>query len=357
MTTPRRPTLQTVADAVGVSRTTVSNAYNRPAELGAELRRRILATAEELGYPGPDPAARRLRTGTTETIGVVFTQSVTAALFDPTAVVLMRGIAAACETTALSLTLLPGDEDGGPDLVGRAAVDGFIVYSVPSTNRTVEAVRARHLPTVTVDEPRFDEPGVGYVGVADREGARSAAEHLLGLGHRDIVLLSGPSGGGAGFVEGGTMSDVSRVVRDRLDGFHTAFDAYHVAWAGVRRFVAEGNTPAAARRAAAQVLTASRLPTAVLALNDQLALAVIEEAAHRSIEVPHALSVVGFDDVPRASVVTPGLTTVRQPLFEKGRLALRMLRDDSLGAVVLPTELVVRGSTAPAVDSVEISQA
>ena len=184
----KRPTLQTIADEVGVSRTTVSNAYNRPEELTDELRLQILEVAARLGYPGPDPAARRLRMGRTSTVGVVFTKHVAEALFDPTAVVLMRGIATACETTSLALTLLPGDGPNAEELIRNAAVDGFIVYSVPATAPGIEAVRRRRLPTVTVDEPRFDLPGAGYVTVTDAQGARAAADHLLDLGHAASLL-------------------------------------------------------------------------------------------------------------------------------------------------------------------------
>ncbi len=345
----KRPTLQTIADAVGVSRTTVSNAYNRPDELTDELRREILAVAARLGYPGPDPAARRLRTGSSSAVGVVFPQHVADALFDPTAVVLMRGIATACETTSLSLTLLPGDGPNAEALIRGAAVDGFIVYSAPNGSAGVEAVMRRRVPTVTVDEPRFEQAGTGYVGVTDAEGAESAAEHVLELGHRQITILTGPlhRGGPRGHLPYESAETDSRVVRDRLGGYGRACHAHGLPPSALRLFVAADHTPDAARSAAASVLAAAERPTAILALTDQLALAVLAEAAHRSIDVPRELSVVGFDDVPRASVATPALTTVRQPLFEKGRLALRMLRDEALGAVELPTELVVRDSTAP----------
>lgn len=349
--TDKRPTLQTIADAVGVSRTTVSNAYNRPGELTEELRQKIFDVATQLGYAGPDPAARRLRTRNRSAVGVVFPQHVADALFDPTAVVLMRGIATACENTSLSLTLLPGEGPNAETLIRDADVDGFIIYSAPSGSAGVEAVMRRRMPTVTVDEPRFEATGAGYVGVTDSEGARVAAEHVLELGHRDITVLSGPlhHDGPHGDVPFESATTDSRVVRDRLDGYRRACVDHGVAPSTMRLFAAVDHTPEAARSAAASVLAAAHRPTAILALTDQLALAVLAEAAHRSVDVPRALSVVGFDDVPRASVAAPALTTVRQPLFEKGRLALRMLHDEALGAVELPTALVVRDSTAPVV--------
>jgi DNA-binding LacI/PurR family transcriptional regulator len=103
---PNRVTLQTIADALGVSRTTVSNAYNRPDQLATELRERILATARELGYSGPDPAARRLRSGRRDVVGLLFTEQLSYAFTDPAAVMLLQGIARATEAAGLALLLI-----------------------------------------------------------------------------------------------------------------------------------------------------------------------------------------------------------------------------------------------------------
>ena len=104
----RKVTLQTIAEHLGVSRTTVSNAYNRPDQLAPELRERVLATAAELGYPGPDPAARRLRSGGREAIGLLFTESLAYAFNDPGAVLFLQGFSRATEEAGLALLLLPG---------------------------------------------------------------------------------------------------------------------------------------------------------------------------------------------------------------------------------------------------------
>lgn len=354
-----KPTLQTVADEVGVSRTTVSNAYNRPGELTDELRTRILETAERLGYPGPDPAARNLRTGSTETIGVVFTESLSEAFRDATSVALLRGIAAASENTDVSLLLLPVGTSAGPETssIRNASVDGFILYSMPEQSPAVEAVKARRLPTVTVDEPQLGGRAAGHIGIDDEGAAYAIASHVLDLGHRSVAVLAGRTGQPA---EPGPVDEAqrtgtaSRVLVDRFKGYERAFADHDLAWKDVVLYQAGANNPGAARRAAAALLAAHR-PTAVLAANDQLALAVINEAAYRGIDVPGQLSVAGFDDVPRASVATPALTTVRQPLVEKGRLALRMLRDEALGTIELPTEVVIRSSTRPVDEKQEMT--
>lgn len=125
-----KPTLRAVAEAVGVSRSTVSNAYSRPDQLSTELRRRILDAAREMGYPGPDPTARSLRRGYVGAIGVLFTSRLSYAFTDPFATQFLTGVAQAAERHGSSLLLLPlpADAAGARKAVENAAVDGFCVY-------------------------------------------------------------------------------------------------------------------------------------------------------------------------------------------------------------------------------------
>ena len=140
----------------------------------------------------------------------------------------------------------------------------------------------------------------------------------------------------------------SRVVRERFAGYAGALEEAGVDWADVPIVEAGGGSPRAARAAAATLLSLHDRPTAVLAVNDNLALAALLEAASKGIEVPRELSVVGFDDVPRAAVSNPPLTTIRQPLFEKGRAALRVLENAAGNLRVdLPIEFIERASTGP----------
>ncbi len=118
----RRATLQTIADAVGVSRSTVSNAYNRPDQLNPALRERILAVARELGYPGPDPAARRLRTGQAGAVGLLFTEALAYAFTDPAAVAFLEGLAHRAEAAGTALLLVPSPPGADPSEAVRAAV-------------------------------------------------------------------------------------------------------------------------------------------------------------------------------------------------------------------------------------------
>jgi len=341
-----RVTLKTIAEAVGVSRTTVSNAYNRPDQLAPELRERILGTARRLGYSGPDPAARRLRSGRRDAVGLLLTEGLSYAFTDPAAVMLLQGIARATEDAGLALLVVPERGSGVQD----AVVDAFCVYSMEAGHPNVAAAHERGLPLVVVDEPRL--PGHAYVGIEDRRGARLAAEHLLELGHRSFAMLTERTqlDGYAGPLTPEREAAASSMLYvERLGGYRDALEAAGVDWAAVPRFELPANVPERGLEGGRMALASGRRPTAVIAATDQLALGVIEAAREAGLRVPEDLSVVGFDDIPGAAWSQPGLTTVRQPLFDKGEIAGRLLTEGAGDReVILPIELIVRGSTAPA---------
>lgn len=153
-------TLATVAEALGVSTMTVSNAYNRPEKLSAELRERILAKADELGYAGPNALARSLRRGRTGVLGVVLGEALTYAFEDPATVEFFRGLASA--GIALQLVPATGSADDAA-LVLDAAVDAFVLYAVPDGHSLVDAVLRRRLPVVVQSGPQL--PGHPFVVV------------------------------------------------------------------------------------------------------------------------------------------------------------------------------------------------
>src|SRR4051795_11063217 len=188
-------TLVTVARAVGVSPMTVSNAYNRPHKLSRALRERILGVARELGYPGPDPAARSLRRGRTGSIGLLFGEALTYVFQDPIAVEFLRGLAegTARHNTVLQLiAALDVDGQEGASLLANAIVDGLVVWTLPERHPLLRLARERHIPLVIHGSPRLD--GVPFVGIDDRAAARAAAEHLVDLGHRSLAVISHPFG-------------------------------------------------------------------------------------------------------------------------------------------------------------------
>ncbi len=349
----RKATLASLAAELGVSRTTVSNAYNRPDQLSPQLRQRVLDTARRIGYPGPDPVARSLRTRQAGAVGLIFTETLSYAFRDPAAVGFLEGLALACEEAGTGLLLVPAAPGGSPDpgIVHRAAVDGFVVYSMPDDDPYIAAVLQRPMPAVIVDEP-VGVVGVDWVGLDDRAACAAIGRHLVELGHRRVGVIAsrlsnerndGPAPLGRQRATG------YAVERLRLAGLADGLASGGVDWADVPVEERFDNVPAAGASAATALLDRHPELTAIACTTDVFALATLEVAARRGLRVPADLSVTGFDDVPQAAVA--GLTTVRQPMLEKGRAAGRLLLDESdrleARRVLLPTELVVRPSTAP----------
>jgi DNA-binding LacI/PurR family transcriptional regulator len=343
-------TLQTLADRLGVSRTTASNAFNRPDQLNPALREKVLALAAELGYAGPDPAGRVLRSGRAGAIGVLLTEQLSYAFGDPAAVATLRGLALEAEQVGVSLSLLPAPlTDGSADAeaVRHALVDACFVYALPAGHPSVTAARERRLPLVVCDTPRIS--GVPFVSVDDRAGARAAAQHVLDLGHRRLAVVSlrMRDDGHSGFADADRRCDPAyRVTAERMAGYEEALAGAGIDLADVPVYEVDVNLRSLAREAAPALL--EREPTAILGMSDEIALGIVDGAHAAGVEVPRDLSVVGFDDAPPAE--PRGLTTVRQPLVEKGRTAGRMLLEaiggETPADVLLPTELVVRASTA-----------
>jgi DNA-binding LacI/PurR family transcriptional regulator len=339
-----RVRLRDVAEHAGVSVGSASQAFGRPELVSDGIRKRVLEAAEELGYPGPDPVARRLRTGKAGAIGVIFAERLGYQFTDPTAPAFLRGVARAMEEAPTGLLLVPDSRyrDEAARTVREAAVDGFILYSTPQNDPRVEAAVARQLPIVTVDQPRGVE--TPFVGIDDHAGARSAAELLRELGHERVGILSFVT-----TLDPGAALELD-LTNERLAGYQEGLGA---AWDPELVRIVRPNAVEPAREATLELLRLPKPPTAVLAMSDILALGALEAASELGVEVPEQLSVVGFDNGPVAEHAAPPLTTVAQPHEEKGRLAAQWLLEDiERGAApkrreeILPTELVVRESTA-----------
>jgi DNA-binding LacI/PurR family transcriptional regulator len=338
-------TLQTIADALGVSRTTVSNAYNRPDQLAPELREKVLETARSLGYAGPDPAARRLRSGLRGAIGLMFSERLSYAFTDPGAVAFLQGLTEATEEKGYELLLLPGMRGQHREVVSvrDAVVGAFCLYCMPDGHPAVRAAHERRLPVVIVDEPR--SPDAFFVGIDDREGARQVAAHVAALGHEHVAIVADrlvdDLGEGLAGPERVAQSDC-KVSRERLDGYLAGLDGA----APVPVYEALANFPECGERAARELLALTPRPTALLCTTDVLALGAIKALRELGLDVPGDVSVTGFDDVPAAAAAD--LTTVRQSLVKKGREAGRLLMEHGTEReVILPIELVARGSTGP----------
>lgn len=351
----RRATLKRVAEELGVSPSTVSNAYNRPDQLSEELRERVFETARSLGYSGPDPLGRGLRRRKAGAIGVLYTDRLSYAFRDPAAVLFLEGVSEATEEAGLGLLLIPGAprEKRDTAAVREAAVDGMVVFCMAEEDPLLAAALERGLPVVLVEQPPVE--GLPAVVIDDEGASREAAEHLIRLGHQRLAVVCSelshsPKGGVVGVVR--QWSATYRPSRARLAGYEAAVTGAGLPWERTPVYECVENSLEQGRIAARELFGREPRPTAILCMSDMLAAGVLEEAAARGIPVPESLSVVGFDDVPEAARLQPPLTTVNQPHVEKGQKAGRALISLLEGnptpqTTSLPTRLVIRDSTAP----------
>jgi DNA-binding LacI/PurR family transcriptional regulator len=353
--------MKDVARAAGVSQPAVSYAYNRPDQISTAARERIFQVAADLGYPGPNPMGRGLRRGTLGAIGLLITDSLPYAFRDPATLELVSGIAGVGELSDVMLTLLPlrpaGVGENPSEVEARQAemplkglVDGFLLYSLPEGHKAVETALNRRLPTVIIDAPKI--AGVSYLGINDRKAARTAAEHLLQLGHRRIGLMVDRliPDGHFGLADATRMRQMRiGVVRERLAGYHQALRSAGLTWADVPVVETGGFDLTSIDRALDALLGREPELTAIIASTDVLAIHLLTALGKRGLDVPDGMSVVGFDDIPEAAMA--GLTTIAQPLHEKGarsaELLLSTMRTGKQRRLILPTSLRERRSTAP----------
>jgi DNA-binding LacI/PurR family transcriptional regulator len=347
-----RVTLQTIADRVGVSRMTVSNAFSRPDQLSEQMRRTILAAAADLGYVGPDPSARALARGTTGAVGVLLTESVGDAFRDPIAAAFFGAVAEELAPTGMAVVLLPSTGSAGMIPARDIPMDGALVYGCAADYPAVDWLVKRRLPLVFVDGDPV--AGADSVVLDEQHGARLGAEHLVALGHRRIGILTMNVSVPPGFAPDPSAAGAGFVARERQIGWMSALDA-----AGIVPTVMEvpDNIEPHVTQGARAVLAGDERPTAVLCFSDLMAAAVVHAAEDLGLRVPQDLSVVGFDDSPLARRLRPALTTVRQDFVAKGQAAAAALTSsiarsragDALEPQQhhIPVSLVVRDSTAP----------
>lgn len=344
----RRPNIADVAEAAGVSKTTVSFAFNQPNRLAPETALRIRRLADELGYR-PNPVARMLTQRRTRTIGVLTPQALAVIFENPFFSTFSAGVAGAAEAAGYALHFISPLNGSLAGAVNRATVDGVVAIGLSAHHPEVEEIRRAGLPMVLVDSTAL--PDQDSVEVDDEGGARIAAEHLLALGHRSFVVLSiEPSDRGVG-------DEPDSVPARRLRGYRAALAAAGVSLPDEAVLTSEATVPGGAA-AFAETWDAGQRPTAVVAMSDAIAVGAMRAARERGLSVPADLSVVGFDDVDLARFADPALTTIHQPIRRKGEYAVERLlallegTGSSGPAEILATRLVVRASTGPAPISV-----
>jgi len=348
--TTRPIRLADIAKAAGVSHGTASNVFSRPEIVREEVRERVKAAAEAMGYAGPDPKGRLLRAGKVNAIGVATGEPLAYFFDDPYARAMMASISTACDATGAGIALVSaGNEEKLAWNIQSALVDGFILFCIEGGSRLVELTRERKLPFVAL-ELGFEDDTISAIGVDNVAGARMAARHLAELGHRRFAVLSLQfADGRTGLVSPEQVAAaVYTGTRDRLAGYFEVLSGFGVDTAKVPVYETE-NDEASTRAGLETIFAGSEKPTAILAMSDRMAMIAIEWLAARGIAVPGDVSIVGFDGVPGAALCDPALTTVAQPIAEMGRRAARAILDFD-GKVlreILDVELIVRASAGP----------
>lgn len=333
--TRRSKTVAEIARLAGVSAPTVSKVLNGRTAVSAETREHVLAVLREHGYRSTRKGPKR-----SSLIELVFHEL--AGIYPVDILVGVRRIAVDHETAVVV------SESQGRQTPGRGWLEGVLsrrpvgviaVFSELSRQQRAQLATAS-IPLVVLDPNGVPDGEVPSVGSTNWIGGLSATRHLLELGHRRIAVITGPKW---------ALSS-----RARLDGYRAALDAAEVPIdpALIREGsfeIADGLTHTN------ELLRLPDPPTAIFAFNDGMAIGVYHAASLAGLHVPRDLSVVGFDDYqPLDQWLVPPLTTVRQPLAEMGATAARMVLDLAQGIVPQPkrvelaTEMVVRGSTAPA---------
>ena len=331
--TRRSPSMAHVAERAGVSSQTVSRVANGHSNVDARTRERVRAAMDELGYR-PNSAARALKTGKFRSIGVImFTLSTfgNARTLD--------AIATSSAEAGYTITLMPivtatqGEVSGAFTRLAEQAVDGIVIIIEAHTLDSSEIRLPSGIPVVIVDSDAGDRYTV--VDADQAQGARLATEYLLWLGHRTVFHITGPrqSFSAARRTDSwrATLESAGAVVPEPLEGDWTVGSGYK-----------HGLT-----------LAADPEVTAIFASNDQMALGVLRALHEQKREVPGDVSVVGFDDMAEASSFWPPLTTVHQDFGEVGRRCIATLLHEIdgdghiAGTSIIPTELVIRESTAP----------
>jgi len=333
----KRSTIAEIAVKAGVSVPTVSRVLHHRPDVAPETRRRVEKVLEDNGFMR-DRTKHALRK---ESSGIV--DMIVPTLTNLYSVEIVRGVEEVLQRTKLRLALsVTGEfitlEQQWLAKVLNGSTDGAILVLAHGQSQDLETLRRQRIPFVVVDHRGELGADVPSVGATNWLGGRTATEYLASLGHRRIAIISGPSEHGCS--------------RDRIAGYRSAMEDANIA-IDPNLICFGAFTQQTGYEQTCKLLALPERPTAIFAGNDTQAMGVYSALHTHGLSVPASMSVVGFDDVAIASVVTPALTTVRQPLVEMGRVAttmlLRLIAGEPLDSVrvELTTTLVIRDSCAP----------
>ncbi len=329
-------TLKTVAQQLGVSTATISNAFSRPDQLSAQLREKILSACAELGYQGPNKAAQSLRKGSSGIIAVILSDSLEYMVSDPVASQFIRGVANALEQHKLHLLLFSGSAPSLDAIVDF--VDGFICYGAPRNTDLISQLEKTRKRVLTVDCDLTDRPSVN---IDNEQAAYEIARQVLGKDSSVAVL-------GLRLIDAADTRPVgdsplwdnqSSVAHRRLDGYQRALSEVGQTLAPERIWhIPESNQQQAALAARAALALTPR-PDTLLCMSDLIALSAMREVLQAGLRIPDDVQVVGFDGIEEGQRYHPTLSTVWQHSDQKGVAAVEAFIRGESGRILLPYEV------------------
>ncbi|HYG56936.1 MAG TPA: LacI family DNA-binding transcriptional regulator [Symbiobacteriaceae bacterium] len=328
-------TIRDVAKAAGVGVGTVSRVLNKSGYVKPETRERVLGAAAELGFV-PSQPARSLVRKSTATVGLIIPD-----ITNPFFPAVTRGVEDAASEAGYTVFLCNTDNDPAMEALDvhklrERWVDGIIFVGTSDRRELVAGLQAQGIPVVVTDR-QVDDLDVDSVVVDNVQSARAAVRYLIDLGHTRIAHAAGHRR--------------TRTGLDRYNGYRLALEEAGLPYD--ESLVVWGEFTLDSGCHAGQVLFGrAPRPTAIFAGNDLMAMGVMRAADEAGLSVPEDLSLVGFDDIQMAGLLRPGLTTVHQPAYDMGRLAMSMLLERIGGSTagagrrhVFQPELIVRGTT------------
>lgn len=331
-------TIKDVARLAGVSKTTVSRIMNNNPSVKPETKTRVLQAVKELGYT-PNSIARALRIKKSEVVAVIIPHGVEYVFSDPFFPEIIKGIATVLNLHNLNLHLVMGSTERQQreiysGLLRSKRIDGLILVCLRFDDKEyILRLKRASLPCVSIG--RFPLEKVNYVGCDNKEGAYKVVKHLINLGHKQIGLISG------------SFDLIGGV--DRFEGYKMALEKHNLEYDS--ELVTKGDwTREGGYQAMCELFSRTKIPTAVFAANDQMAIGVVEAIKEKGLQIPKDIAIVGFADTQFASYIEPPLTTIREPTYEESTMAAKMLiklingQEVRQPQVMLPTELIIRES-------------
>lgn len=343
----RKPTIKDLATATGVSKTTVSFAFNAPEKISKETCARILAVAKEMGYI-PDPAARNFNRREHRALGFLLPQEIEFTLGNPYINQVILGVGSVCQEKGFSLTLIPPINHSISEAVKDAAVDGIITMGMHVADQDIRSVlETRRIPYVTIDGSDNSNT-LPSVNVDDEKAMYDLTSLVLARGHRNIAVISLSKDAFSTDLEDGLQIPQLRAI-----GVLRALREHGIEEEAISKFTSQC-TIEEGYETAGRILALSHLPTAVITSSDIVAVGAIQRFQASGLLVPEDISVTGFDNIPLSQVITPALTTVDQPGDKKGREAARILfetlesKGNAVKHITIPYSIIIRSSLGDA---------